>query len=251
MEGGRYSIDMGNLECNRTNELARKKSCKGKSHIGSSSQSRDDFHTGYARSDGDAMTDEQLEQELHRHNSRFFQDQLRTIDEEELEDDDVEEVISESHDGDAEEGGGSDDVQDSLKALGASLEVVGGGGGGGIRRCWGNGQLRKKWHDYLIERGEKYVVFHKDLSIRWNSTYKLIAVVLRSKQHFPAFMKQYDNYIINSTEIDTCEKICNALVYFNNAIETFSHVYKPTSNQFIREAINLAGLFQILRMSIL
>ncbi|CAH9074871.1 unnamed protein product [Cuscuta europaea] len=56
-------------------------------------------------------------------------------------------------------------------------------------------------------------------------------------------MKQYDNYIINSAEIDTCEKICNALIYFNNATETFSHVYKPTSNQFIREAVNLAGAF--------
>ncbi|CAH9102889.1 unnamed protein product [Cuscuta europaea] len=56
-------------------------------------------------------------------------------------------------------------------------------------------------------------------------------------------MKQYNNYIINSVEIDTCEKICNALIYFNNATETFSHVYKPISNQFIREAVNLAGAF--------
>ncbi|CAH9115603.1 unnamed protein product [Cuscuta europaea] len=94
MEDGRYSVDMRNLDRNRTNELARKRSCKGKSHIGSSSQSRDNFDTGYARMDEDAMTDEQLEQELHRHNSRFFQDQPMTIDEEELEDDDVEEVIS-------------------------------------------------------------------------------------------------------------------------------------------------------------
>ncbi|CAH9069308.1 unnamed protein product [Cuscuta europaea] len=95
MDRPRYSVDMGNLERNRTKELARKRSRKGKSHIGSSSQSRDDFDTGYARRDGDAMTDEQLEQELHRHNSRFFQDQPRSIDEEELEDedDDVEEVI--------------------------------------------------------------------------------------------------------------------------------------------------------------
>ncbi|CAH9106785.1 unnamed protein product [Cuscuta europaea] len=521
MDRPRYSVDMGNLERNRTKELARKRSRKGKSHIGSSSQSQDDFDTGYVRRDGDAMTDEQLEQELHRHNSRFFQDQPRTIDEEELEDedDDVEEAIPESHDDEEEEGGGSHDadqaassqtgtkkskselmannfskwkdpntgnwtatcnwckknyslgifggygsatrhlkskhpveyaklgggtgkqtqisrfannqqafgnfsyndaqnltgmanllveenlpylfseslafrdyaqtclnpqyrgysrktvkkeisrlygaekvrlqnyfanfdgrvtvcsdiwedtyhnlhylgltvhyidndwhmhkrvlafrefndrhtaehiyilierilieynlidkvfaigfdnatnntvaiprlrelcgstslmgrffhqrcachvlnlcVQDGLKALGASLEVV----KGGIRRIWGNGQLRKKWHDYLIERGERYVAFPKDLSIRWNSTYKLIGVLLRYKQHFPAFMKQYDNYIINSAEIDTCEKICNALIYFNNATETFSHVYKPTSNQFIREVVNLAGAF--------
>ncbi|CAH9088344.1 unnamed protein product [Cuscuta europaea] len=113
MDRPRYSVDMGNLERNRTKELARKRSRKGKSHIGSSSQSRDDFDTGYARRDGDAMTDEQLEQELHRHNSRFFQDQLRTIDEVELEDededDDVEEVIPESHD-EEEEGGGSHDA---------------------------------------------------------------------------------------------------------------------------------------------
>ncbi|CAH9086715.1 unnamed protein product [Cuscuta europaea] len=112
MKGGRYSVDMGNLDRNRKNELARKRSRKGKSHIGSSSQSRDDFDTSYARRDEDAMTDEQLKQELHRHNSRFFQDQPRTIDEEEFEDDDVEEVIPESHDADEEEGGGSHDADE-------------------------------------------------------------------------------------------------------------------------------------------
>ncbi|CAH9087422.1 unnamed protein product [Cuscuta europaea] len=116
MDRPRYSVDMGNLECNRTKELARKRSCKGKSHIGSSSQSRDDFDTGYAKRDGDAMTDEQLEQELHRHNSRVFQDQPRTIDEEELEDDDVEEVIPESHDDDDEEGGGSHDADETASS---------------------------------------------------------------------------------------------------------------------------------------
>ncbi|CAH9070391.1 unnamed protein product [Cuscuta europaea] len=112
MDRPRYSVDMGNLERNRTKELARKRSRKGKSHIGSSSQSRHEFDTGYARRDEDAMTDEQLEQELHRHNSRFFQDQPRTIDEEELEDedDDVEEVIPESHDDEEKEGGGSHDA---------------------------------------------------------------------------------------------------------------------------------------------
>ncbi|CAH9060600.1 unnamed protein product [Cuscuta europaea] len=111
MDRARYSVDMGNLERNRTNELARKRSRKGKSHIVSSFQSRDDFDTGYARRDGDVMTDEQLEQELHRHNRHSFQDQPRTIDEEELEDDDVEEVIPESHD-EEEEGGGSHDADE-------------------------------------------------------------------------------------------------------------------------------------------
>ncbi|CAH9074584.1 unnamed protein product [Cuscuta europaea] len=56
-------------------------------------------------------------------------------------------------------------------------------------------------------------------------------------------MKQYDNYIINSAEIDTCEKLCNALIYFNNATETFIHVYKSTSSQFIREVVNFTGFF--------
>ncbi|CAH9070649.1 unnamed protein product [Cuscuta europaea] len=118
MDRPRYSIDMGNLERNRTNELARKRSRKGKSHLGSSSQSQDDFDTGYVRRDGDAMTDEQLEQELHRHNSRFFQDQPRTIDEEELEDedDDVEEAIPESHDDEEEEGGGSHDADQAASS---------------------------------------------------------------------------------------------------------------------------------------
>ncbi|CAH9089989.1 unnamed protein product [Cuscuta europaea] len=55
--------------------------------------------------------------------------------------------------------------------------------------------------------------------------------------------KEYANYIINSTDIDTCEKVLNVLVYFNNATQTFSHVYKPTANQFFVEAVNLAGAF--------
>ncbi|CAH9114090.1 unnamed protein product [Cuscuta europaea] len=119
MDRPRYSVDMGNPERNRTKDLARKRSRKSKSHIGSSSQSRDDFDTSYARRDEDAMTDERLEQELHRHNSLFFQDQPRTIDEEELEDEDndVEEVIPESHDDEEEEGGGSHDADEPASSL--------------------------------------------------------------------------------------------------------------------------------------
>ncbi|CAH9085784.1 unnamed protein product [Cuscuta epithymum] len=524
MEGGRYSVDLGNLQRNRRNEIGRKKSRKGKELAGSSSQSRDDFETGYQRRDGDAMSEEQLQQELARHNNRFLQQQQMptTIDEEELEDEDAEELEPEmaeeegagSHDADAPAssqtatgnkkskselmknnfdkwkdpqtgywhatckwcnnnysletsggygsaarhlkakhpveyaklGGGTgkqtqisrfansqpfgnfsyndaqnltgmanliceenlpylfseslalrdyaqgslnpqfrnysrktvkkeiirlynaekerlqiffanfdgrvticsdiweDDfhhlyyldltahyidedwnmhkrvlafrefndrhtaehiyilierilieynlidkvfaigfdnatnntaaiprlrelcganslmgrffhqrcachvinlcVQDGLKALGDSMEVIKGGGGGGVRRIWGNGQLRLKWQSYLTERGVRYVVFPKDLSIRWNSTYKLLKVVLRYKEHFPAFLKEHDNYIINAAEIDTCEKICNVLIYFFNATETFSHVYKPTANQFIPQAVNLADAFK-------
>ncbi|CAH9123067.1 unnamed protein product [Cuscuta epithymum] len=131
-------------------------------------------------------------------------------------------------------------VQDGLKALGDALEEV----KGGIRRIWANGQLRLQWKNYLTERGVKYISFSKDLSIRWNSTYKLIKVLFRYKEHFAVFLKEYDNYILNSAHINTCKKICNVLVYFNNATESFSHVYKPTSNHFIREAVNLADAFQ-------
>ncbi|CAH9071361.1 unnamed protein product [Cuscuta epithymum] len=130
-------------------------------------------------------------------------------------------------------------VQDGLKALGDAMEVV----KGGIRRIWGNRQLKLKWKNYLIERGVKYVAFPKDLSIRWNSTYKLIKVLLRYKEHFPAFLRQYDNYILNSAHIDTCETICNVFIFFNNTTESFSHIYKPSSNEFIREVVNLAGAF--------
>ncbi|CAH9107811.1 unnamed protein product [Cuscuta epithymum] len=101
-------------------------------------------------------------------------------------------------------------VQDGLKALGDAMEVA----KGGIRRIWANGQLRLKWKNYLNERNVKYVAFPKDLSIRWNSSYKLIRVLIRYKEHFPAFLKEYDNYILNSAHIDTCEKICNVLIYF-------------------------------------
>ncbi|CAH9142647.1 unnamed protein product [Cuscuta epithymum] len=98
MEGDRYSVDLGNLQRNRWNEIGRKKSRKGKELAGSSSQSRDDFETGYQRRDGDAMSEEQLQQELARHNNRFLQQQQipKTIDEEELEDEDAEEMEPET-----------------------------------------------------------------------------------------------------------------------------------------------------------
>ncbi|CAH9126233.1 unnamed protein product [Cuscuta epithymum] len=109
MEGGRYSVDLGNLQRNRRNEIGRKKSRKGKELAGSSSQSRDDFETGYQRRDGDAMSEEQLQQELARHNNRFLQQQQMptTIDEEELEDEDAEELEPETAE---EEGAGSHDA---------------------------------------------------------------------------------------------------------------------------------------------
>ncbi|CAH9142821.1 unnamed protein product, partial [Cuscuta epithymum] len=89
-----------------------------------------------------------------------------------------------------------------------------------------------QWRQYLKERRVNYCAFPKDLSIRWNSTYNLIQVLIRYKDHFPAFLRQTCNYIINPSDIDTCEKIVNVLVYFNNATQTFSHVYKPTANEF-------------------
>ncbi|CAH9120404.1 unnamed protein product [Cuscuta epithymum] len=109
MEGGRYSVDLGNLQRNRRNEIGRKKSRKGKELAGSSSQSQDDFETGYQRRDGDAMSEEQLQQELARHNNRFLQQQQMptTIDEEELEDEDAEELEPETAE---EEGAGSHDA---------------------------------------------------------------------------------------------------------------------------------------------
>ncbi|CAH9138279.1 unnamed protein product [Cuscuta epithymum] len=115
MEGGRYSVDLGNLERNRRNEIGRKKSRKGKELAGSSSQSRDDFETGYQRRDGDAMSEEQLQQELARHNNRFLQQQQipTTIDEEELEDEDAEEMEPETVE---EEGAGSHDADESASS---------------------------------------------------------------------------------------------------------------------------------------
>ncbi|CAH9073040.1 unnamed protein product [Cuscuta epithymum] len=120
MEGGRYSVDLGNLQRNRRNEIGRKKSRKGKELAGSSSQSRDDFETGYQRRDGDAMSEEQLQQELARHNNRFLQQQQMptTIDEEELEDEDAEELEPETAE---EEGAGSHDAD----ALASSQTATG------------------------------------------------------------------------------------------------------------------------------
>ncbi|CAH9080539.1 unnamed protein product [Cuscuta europaea] len=130
-------------------------------------------------------------------------------------------------------------VQDGLAALRNALEVV----KGGIKLIWASTPLKMQWWQYLKDRRVNDCVFPKDLSIRWNSTYNLIQVLIRYKDHFPAFLRQSCNYIINTADIDTCEKIVNVLPYFNNATQTFSHVYKPTANEFFVEAVNLAGFF--------
>ncbi|CAH9145978.1 unnamed protein product [Cuscuta epithymum] len=119
MEGGRYSVDLGNLERNRRNEIGRTKSRKGKELAGSSSQSRDDFETGYQRRDEDAMSEEQLQQELARHNNRFLQQQQipTTIDEDELEHEDAEEMEPETAE---EEGGGIHDADESASSQSAT-----------------------------------------------------------------------------------------------------------------------------------
>ncbi|CAH9102230.1 unnamed protein product [Cuscuta epithymum] len=93
----RHSVNMGNLQRNRRKEIATShpslREGKGKGRAGSSSQSREDFDDGYQKRDEDAMSDEQLQQLLAQNDGRFFQQQniSESIDEEELEDDNVEE----------------------------------------------------------------------------------------------------------------------------------------------------------------
>ncbi|CAH9077676.1 unnamed protein product, partial [Cuscuta epithymum] len=94
MERGRASVDMGNLRRNRTKEIARNHPSlqKGKGRAGASSQTRDDFDADYNQRYGSAMSDEQVEQLLQQNQGAFFHQQnIPTIDEEELEDDDAEE----------------------------------------------------------------------------------------------------------------------------------------------------------------
>ncbi|CAH9138456.1 unnamed protein product [Cuscuta epithymum] len=97
MDRGRHSVDMGNLQRNRRKKIATThpslRKDKGKGRAGSSSQSGDYFKTDYQRRDGDAMSDEQLQDLLVQKDGRFFHQQniLESIDEEELEDEDAEE----------------------------------------------------------------------------------------------------------------------------------------------------------------
>ncbi|CAH9145250.1 unnamed protein product, partial [Cuscuta epithymum] len=114
---------MGNLPRNRRKEIATSHPSlckgKGKGRSGSSSQSREDFETGYQRLDGDALSDEQLQQLLAQNDGRFFQQQNipESIDEEELENDDAEE----------DEGGdgthGTPDDEQELEDEGGSSQV--------------------------------------------------------------------------------------------------------------------------------
>ncbi|CAH9127746.1 unnamed protein product [Cuscuta epithymum] len=114
---------MGNLQRNRRKEIATThpslRKGKGKGLAESSSQSREDFETEYKRRDGDAMSDEQLQQLLAQNDGRFFHQQNipESIDEDELEDEDAEEDAggNGSH--------GTPDDEQELEDMGGSSQL--------------------------------------------------------------------------------------------------------------------------------
>ncbi|CAH9115721.1 unnamed protein product [Cuscuta europaea] len=96
MDRARKSVDICNLQRNRSKEIAGgdpSGRSKGKQQVGttSSSQSHNDWMTDYDRID--AMTDEQLHELLNQNQGRFYHQQNIPTIEEELEDDDTEEDV--------------------------------------------------------------------------------------------------------------------------------------------------------------
>ena len=49
--------------------------------------------------------------------------------------------------------------------------------------------------------------------------------------------------ILHLTQQNMCTKICQLLKVFNNATNTLSSVYYPTTNLFMIETLNIVGAF--------
>ena len=88
------------------------------------------------------------------------------------------------------------------------------------------------------------VRFLRNVSTRWNSTYKLLCQYDEYKELLCDFMCYNVSFIIlHPTQWNMCSKICQLLKVFNDAINTLFGVYYPTTNLFIIGALNIVGTF--------
>ncbi|KAL5775817.1 hypothetical protein ACOSP7_013374 [Xanthoceras sorbifolium] len=98
----------------------------------------------------------------------------------------------------------------------------------------------KQWARYCKSNGKHPIRFSRDVSTRWNSTYKLLCesydyreLLVRFMQHNVSSVNLYAHYW------DVCTKICMLLKVFHDATTTLSGIYYPTSHLFLCEAIDI------------
>lgn len=132
-------------------------------------------------------------------------------------------------------------VQDGLKVLGDMLtpiKLV-------IDHIWHDSDLRRKWRNLCLNKNVHPIAFSKDVGTRWNSTYKLLCEAVRYKVLLQEFASIHVPWSILDDENvwETCAHICNVLKTFNDATNTMSCVYTPTSHRFLEIAVNVSEAF--------
>ena len=103
-------------------------------------------------------------------------------------------------------------------------------------------KLQKARLHFCANNGKTPKCFSKEVPTSWNSTYKLLNQSFEYKYLLCSFISSnIPQYNIFPQMWLVCSSILNILRAFNDATHTFSGVYKPTSHQFLIEAMNVAG----------
>lgn len=130
-------------------------------------------------------------------------------------------------------------VQDGIKSLNSYLDPI----RNVISYIWVHPRTAKAWAHFCTSNGQTPKRFSKDVPTRWNSTFKLLNQSFEYKDLLCSFAANYiPQYPIFPTMWNVCSSILNILRIFNDATHTLSSVYKPTSHQFLIEAMNVAGV---------
>ncbi|KAK3225978.1 hypothetical protein Dsin_005840 [Dipteronia sinensis] len=113
-----------------------------------------------------------------------------------------------------------------------------------INYIWRQNKLQKLWLKYCSQNGMRPIKFSRDISTRWNSTYKLLNESVVYKELLVSFI----TYNVPSISLqlkhwDICIKILELLRVFNDATNALSGIYYPTTHLFLIQSVNIAGAF--------
>ena len=107
-----------------------------------------------------------------------------------------------------------------------------------LNTLWSRKALRFQWYHFCKEAGVHPKKFLKDVSTRWNSTYKMIYELYEYRELLSTFANQHiDNAPLFSEIWINARDVMEVLKVFNDATYTFSLVYVPTSHIFLLHGI--------------
>ena len=113
-----------------------------------------------------------------------------------------------------------------------------------LHYLWKHPQVMKKWMKFCESCNMRHVRFVHDVPTHWNSTYKLLYQSDEYKDLLCDFMGyNVSSIILHPTQWNMCTKICQLLKVFNDATNTLSGSYYPTTNLFMIETLNIVDTF--------